>query len=332
MHLPAEGYFLLLFFKGEKFMATINKECKTINERIGILQSRGLLFKNINKAKEILLEHPYFDIINANEKLFCKPNTSSKEYFSHIFFEDLYGVYSFNNELSKLTMNSLLSAESKLKNSLAYRFSGRYCYNISRTEEYLNPNNYIQPTQRALYYKFSDFTPFTDNDYVQKLKRQNNYMAAYDKLPFWIALKGIVLGTTILFIQFLDPITKNEVKKDLKMDKFSDDGFEFGIYILKEIRNSCAHGAMIYRFSKSHRISTVNVQAGINEFHLSQSAINYMDTLKVLSFFSTDREIRTIKMSIFKFYLKYTVRGKRWMAKKILGKMGNQHITKWLKI
>ncbi len=57
-----------------------------------------------------------------------------------------------------------------------------------------------------------------------------------------------------------------------------------------------------------------------------------MDTLKVLSFFSTDREIRAIKMSIFKFYLKYTVRGKRWMAKKILGKMGNQHITKWLKI
>lgn len=62
------------------------------------------------------------------KKLFCKPNTSSKEYFSHIFFEDLYGVYSFNNELSKLTMNSLLSAESKLKNSLAYRFSGRYFF------------------------------------------------------------------------------------------------------------------------------------------------------------------------------------------------------------
>lgn len=32
-------------------MATINKEYKTINERIGILQSRGLLFKKINKAK-----------------------------------------------------------------------------------------------------------------------------------------------------------------------------------------------------------------------------------------------------------------------------------------
>ena len=29
-------------------MATINKEYKTINERIGILQSRGLLFKNVS--------------------------------------------------------------------------------------------------------------------------------------------------------------------------------------------------------------------------------------------------------------------------------------------
>lgn len=73
-------------------MATINKEYKTINERIGILQSRGLLFKNINKAKEILLEHPYFDIINANEKLFCKPNTSSKEYFL-ISFLKIYMVF-----------------------------------------------------------------------------------------------------------------------------------------------------------------------------------------------------------------------------------------------
>ena len=67
MHLPAEGYFLLLFFKGEKFMATINKEYKTINERIGILQSRGLLFKNINKAKEILLEHPYFCLLYTSD-------------------------------------------------------------------------------------------------------------------------------------------------------------------------------------------------------------------------------------------------------------------------
>ena len=93
MHLPAEGYFLLLFFKGEKFMATINKEYKTINERIGILQSRGLLFKNINKAKEILLEHQYFEIINANEKLLSICNTalfSTKRRVSSLDLENLF--------------------------------------------------------------------------------------------------------------------------------------------------------------------------------------------------------------------------------------------------
>ncbi len=105
-------------------------------------------------------------------------------------------------------MNSLLSAESKLKNSLAYRFSGRYCYNISRTEEYLNPNNYIHRLNERFITNFliSHLLPIMTM--FKKLKRQNNYMAAYDKLPFWIALKGIVLGTTILFIQFFRPYNK----------------------------------------------------------------------------------------------------------------------------
>ena len=48
-------------------MNRINKEYKSINERINILKSRGLLFKNETAAYNILLKHSYFDIINANE-------------------------------------------------------------------------------------------------------------------------------------------------------------------------------------------------------------------------------------------------------------------------
>ena len=52
-------------------MNRINKEYKSIDERINILKSRGLLFKNETAAYNILLKHSYFDIINANEKLFA---------------------------------------------------------------------------------------------------------------------------------------------------------------------------------------------------------------------------------------------------------------------
>lgn len=47
-------------------MNRINKEYKSIDERINILKSRGLLFKNETAAYNILLKHSYFDIINVS--------------------------------------------------------------------------------------------------------------------------------------------------------------------------------------------------------------------------------------------------------------------------
>ena len=60
-------------------MSGINKEYKSIDERINILKSRKLLFKNEGLARKILLENSYFDIINANEKLFGSRTSSKKE-------------------------------------------------------------------------------------------------------------------------------------------------------------------------------------------------------------------------------------------------------------
>ena len=194
-------------------MNRINKEYKSINERINILKGRGLLFKNESKAYDILLKHSYFDIINANEKLFDDASFSEKHYLPNIYFEDLYDIYLFNNELSELTMNILLSVETQLKNSLAHRFCGRYCTSISSTEEYINQNNFVCPRQRTLLQKWNRFKPFNQRDYIAFLKRRYNYMDAYDKLPFWVAIKGIDFGTTAQYIRFLDRTTKNEVKK-----------------------------------------------------------------------------------------------------------------------
>ena len=313
-------------------MNRINKEYKTIDERINILKNRGLLFKNEKEAYKILLEHSYFDIINANEKLFADVSFSEKHYLPNIYFEDLYDIYLFNNELSELTMNMLLSVESKLKNSVAYRFSGRYCNTISTTEEYTNRNNFVRPHQRALQQKWDDFKPFNRRNFIPFLKHNYSYMNVYDKLPFWVATKGIVFGTMVLFVNFLDETTKQEVKKDLGLEGFSIDAFEFAIYYLKDVRNSCAHGDMIYRFSGTHDVSSINIIAGIQEFHLSRQAVNYMDILKILASFISKKEIVRIKNCILKFYIKYVFKNKTWMAKKILGKMGNQNIKKWMKL
>lgn len=312
-------------------MSGINKEYKSIDERINILKSRKLLFKNEGLARKILLENSYFDIINANEKLFGRRTSSTKEYLKNVYFEDLFDIYRFNNELSKTTMNILLSVESNLKNSIAYRFCGRYCDDLSRTEEYINRNNYVQPQQRALQQKWKSFRLF-NNRFLFDLKREYNYMNAYDKIPFWVAIKGMSFGQMATLIRFLDSTTKNEVKNDLGFQNVSDNTFEQSVYILKEIRNSCAHGEMIYRFSKNLNSSTFNYQLTMKELKLNKSSMNYIDIIKILRLFVSKKEIRRIKKCIVKFYVKYLFKGKLWMAKKILGKMGTQNIKKWINL
>ncbi len=312
-------------------MSGINKEYKSIDERINILKSRKLLFKNEGLARKILLENSYFDIINANEKLFGSRTSSKKEYLKNIYFEDLYDIYRFNNALSETTMNLLLSVEAKLKNSITYRFCGRHCFDLTRTEEYINRNNYVKPQQRALLQKWSTFRLF-NNRFLFDLKREYDYMNAYDKITFWVAIKGISFGQMAILIRFLDSSTKNEVKTDIGFQFISENTFEHSIYLLKEIRNSCAHGEMIYRFSKNLNTSTFNYQLTMKELKLNKSSINYIDIIKILRLFTSKREIRRIKKCIVKFYVKYLFKGKLWMAKKILGKMGNQNIKKWINL
>ena len=61
-------------------MSGVNKEFKTIDERIALLKSRHLKFKNEDKAVIILQTYSYFDIINSNEKLF-QNNTNNHKYY-----------------------------------------------------------------------------------------------------------------------------------------------------------------------------------------------------------------------------------------------------------
>ena len=198
-------------------------------------------------------------------------------------------------------MNILLSVEATLKNSLSYRFCGRYCTSIFNTEEYINPNNFVRPQQRALLQKWNRFWPFSNHrDYIASLKRKYNYMDVYDKLPFWVAIKGIDFGTTAQYIRFLDRTTKAEVKNDLGFQNFSENTFEHAIYMLKEMRN--------------------------------RTSVNYMDIIKILKLLVSKKEIQKVKRCIIRFYIKYVFKRKTWMVKKILGKMGNQNIKKWIKL
>jgi abortive infection bacteriophage resistance protein len=170
------------------------------------------------------------------------------------------------------------------------------------------------------------------NDFVSTLKSHYTYMATYDKLPLWVALKGLTLGNIAYMILFLNSNIKSNIKMDMQIDSISNDAFDYGIYLLKEIRNNCAHGEMVYRFSKKYNVRYLNVASAVNEFGLNRTDAKYIDVLRVLSKFISKKDLRKIKRCILMFYIHFLLIGRKKIATKILGKMGNSDIKVWMNL
>lgn len=101
-----------------------SKKFKTLPQQIGLLEERGLKFKDTSFARQMLLEKNYFDIINGFETLLLKdPKGKEKEYESNVNFDHFLELYDFDKELNSTVLKAIDKFETRLKSSIAYRFS-----------------------------------------------------------------------------------------------------------------------------------------------------------------------------------------------------------------
>lgn len=318
----------------------ITKEFKTIEEQINTLKSRELKFKNEFKAKNLLMKYNYFDLINGFESLLLSQTTPLKKY-ENIFFEDFYDLYKFDLILKELTLFKIFDFESRLRTSIAYNFSAHYCTTSSDIMNYINPTYYQSPSpsDTHLCNKFRYFSLFqtttsrggrTILGFIDKLKADKEYANQYVNPPFWVSIKSLPLGTLYYTFVFLKTNIKSAVLNNFDLDISKINTFEQSIYVLKEIRNQCAHLELITRFklkrtSKLNYFNDISIDANLSRTH----SLNYMDVIKILNLYT---RVTPIKLAILKFYIIMLLKGRIKIAKKILGKMGNQNILSWLKI
>ncbi len=128
---------------------------------------------------------------------------------------------------------------------------------------------------------------------------------------------------------FLDNNVKYLVLQDFGLTPSHTKIFEQAIYVLKEMRNQCAHLELITRF-KLKSASKLNYFNDLRNYaSLSRTHLNYMDVVKVLKLFGN---INNLKWIINKFYIKMCLKGRKKIARKILGKMGRQAVIEWVKL
>lgn len=319
----------------------VTKDFKTVDEQIASLDARGLKFKNRKKAADLLKKYNYFDLINGFERILLKENIAVKKY-EGVYFEDFRDLYFFDMKLKKYTLFKIFDIESRLRTSIAYNFAEEYCKTPSETMNYTNPAYYKSPSfsDKHMCNIFSSFdlfrnTQFLPNgkvkrkSFIDELKRDREYVAKYENPPFWVAIKALPLGSLYYTFVFLDDVVKEKVLKDFGFDLTEAAIFEQALFVLKEVRNQCAHLELITRFRLKRKASLNYLNDITVKANLSHDKLNYLDVLKIFTLFGKTSDIKKV---VVIFYLKMVLKMRKKIADKALSMMGRKKLSMWMKL
>ena len=213
-----------------------NKEYKSVDELITILENKGLTFSQKQRAKRLLTENNYY-CVTAYKKLFYEKGKS--EFKKGVDFENLFEVYSFDKSFKTVVLKHLLFIEQKIKTAISNQISLKY--GIKETS-YLKKENYDQTS------------PYLE-DNLNKIKEQyhkfgpkktavNHYKDEHGFVPFWVLSKCLTMGVIRDYLTILKPSDQLIIINNLienKIEKKPAKRAKAMVALFADIRNMCAH-------------------------------------------------------------------------------------------
>lgn len=127
------------------------KKFQTLEQQITLLQSRGLIIDDIDKAKKYLLSNNYYNLINGYGKFFQDKENHFK---LNTNFDEIYELYFIDKEIKQTIFDSILNVEHHLKSILAYRFAEKYS---DKRYAYLDINSYSSEKRCRLAILFRNY-------------------------------------------------------------------------------------------------------------------------------------------------------------------------------
>jgi len=234
-----------------------NKVFKNLQEQVDILKERGLVIKDEEAVKKILLKENYF-FINGYRHMFIKQR-GSDTFIDGTTFDELYATFNFDRRIRNIFFKNLLIVENNIKSIISYQLSKKYGY---REKDYLNVDNFNQDPLRRRQV----------NDVISKMKRQirvngekhtatMHYINKYGYIPMWILVKVLSFG----IVSELYAILKYEDQKDIA-DIYGIDPPTLILFlsIVANFRNLCAHEEILYDYRTQKSIPDFPIHQKLN--------------------------------------------------------------------
>ena len=273
----------------------LKKIFRSIEEQIEILESKGLIINDIEKASNILLRENYF-FLSGYRHLFME-NYKDNDFIKGTTFDEMYAVFTFDRRIRNIMFGYILIVENNIKSIISYQLSKKYGY---KEKDYLNPENFNQDALKIRQV----------HDVINKMKRQirvngqqhsatMHYLSNYGYIPMWILVKVLSLG----IVSELYSILKIE---DAKMiaSEYGLENETLGIYlsILANFRNLCAHEDILYDHRTQKEIPSNKYHQKLNipmtDGHYDYGKNDLFALILILKSLLTDDEFREMIFAV----------------------------------
>lgn len=261
----------------------MEKQFKTIDEQIELLQSRNLHIENEEIAKEILLNNNYYYLINGYKDLFLNRKSKTEKFRNGTTLEEIYSLYEFDRKIRIIFLEYILLIERKIDTYIAYEFSKNYGH-----KNYLILENFNNISKnKELIDKFlNDINLEISHQYKNSNKMIRHYLDTYKYIPLWVLIRILSFGKVSKFYSFMKQKEQNNISR-----KFNIKSETLKTYLMNlgNIRNICAHDEKLYDVILKQRINTTSYHIKLNliknddkTVYATRDLFSIVITLKVL--------------------------------------------------
>lgn len=212
---------------------------KTLDEQIQILQYKGLVINDVDKAKGILFRENYF-FVSGYRHLFMR-SMKDNTFIPGTTFEELYAAFVFDRRIRNIMFKYILVIENNMKSIISYQLSKKYGF---KEKDYLNPKNFTQDGIKVRQV----------NDVLNKMKRQIrvngkqhsatlHYLSNYGYIPMWILVKVLSFG---IIAELYNILKADDSYSIAEYYNLQPETLSIYLSLLSNYRNVCAHEDILY--------------------------------------------------------------------------------------
>lgn len=227
------------------------KYASSYDQQIHLLSSRGVCITDVEKAKEYLSDIGYYRL-----GFYVYPFEQTYPFLDHrrshnvipgTRIEDIVAFYYYDLDLRNLLNRYLSRIEVAIRTSIIYELSNKYSTNqYWYVDTAIVDNSFIQTFATQFYGKIKLKDPIK--------RHHRKYLGNY--APAWKTMEYMTFGN----LENLYAKLKYNADKSLISNLFGEPAlgvFKNYLSVIREVRNSCAHGNVIVGMSLTN-----NVQAG----------------------------------------------------------------------